>query len=74
MEPLDGELAVASHWVAMTKTQFRLGALLILAAILLYNLTSPDRYKVFGPSVLVDGVTGKTWKASEGKWKELPHE
>ena len=49
----------------MTKTQFRLGALLILAAILLHNLTSPDRYKVVTGSTdlggyLVDGVTGKT--------------
>ena len=35
----------------MTKTQFRLGALLILAAILLHNLTGPDSYKV---------VTGST--------------
>ena len=49
----------------MTKTQFRLGALLILAAILLHNLTSPNRYKVVsaqGPlavGYLVDGVTGE---------------
>jgi hypothetical protein len=58
----------------MTKTQFRLGALLILTAILLYNLTSPDRYKIVSPVLLVDGITGKTWKAQSGKWKEMPHE
>ncbi len=65
---------MASHWVAMTKTQFRLGALLIFAAILLYNLTSPDRYKIGSPSVLVDGVTGKVWVVSEGKLSPMPYE
>ena len=65
---------MASHWVVMTKTHFRLGALLILAAILLHNLTSPDRYSLIPGSVMLDGVTGKTWKASDGKWKEMRHE
>ena len=56
---------MASHWVVMTKTQFRLGALLILAAILLHNLTSPNRYKLVSAQggltagYLVDGVTGE---------------
>jgi hypothetical protein len=48
----------------MTKTQFRLGALLILAAILLHNLTSPHRYSLQGEGdsrVKMDHVTGKTW-------------
>ena len=51
----------------MTKTHYRLGALLILAAILLHNLTSPDRYKIVSTqgnstvmSILIDGVTGET--------------
>ena len=64
----------------MTKTQFRLGVLVILAAILLHNLTSPDRYKVISSgtvppfaAVLVDGVTGKTWLADDREWEELPH-
>jgi hypothetical protein len=64
-EPLDGELALASHRVAMTKTQFRLGALVIFAAILLNNLTSPDRYslgKVSSSNVILDRVTGKMWR------------
>ena len=55
----------------MTKTEFRLGVLAIFAAILLHNLTSPHRYKVVTEAVLVDGVTGKTWKSIGGKWKEL---
>jgi hypothetical protein len=58
----------------MTKTQFRLGALLILTAILLYNLTSPDRYTRNSAGTVVDGVTGKVWFASEGKLKLLPYE
>ena len=60
----------------MTKTHFRLGALLILAAILLYNLTSPDRYTTqfsSNAALLIDGITGKTWKATSGKWEEMPH-
>ena len=45
----------------MTKTQFRLGVLVIFAAILLHNLTSPDRYSI-ADGMKLDGVTGKTWK------------
>jgi hypothetical protein len=60
----------------MTKTQFRLGALLIFAAILLHNLTSPDRYTVIG-STLIDGVTGKTWQnvgaGGLAEWRVKPH-
>ena len=60
----------------MTKTQFRLGVVAVLAAILLFNLTSPDRYKLLGTSgsLLVDGVTGKTWVRSastSGKWEPI---
>jgi hypothetical protein len=58
----------------MTKTQFRLGVLVIFAAILLHNLTSPDRYKIVAPVLLVDGITGKTWKATGGKWQDMQHE
>ena len=48
----------------MTKTHFRLGVAAIFAAILLHNLTSPNRYKVVAGSddlsgYLVDGVTGE---------------
>ena len=57
----------------MTKTQFRLGALLILTAILLHNLTSPDRF-TYSSGTILDGVTGKAWVASTGKWKPVPYE
>lgn len=48
----------------MTTTQFRLGVVAIFAAILLFNLTSPNRYKVVttGNDIsgyVIDGVTGK---------------
>ena len=52
----------------MTKTQFRLGALVIFAAILLNNLTSPDRYTIDGSgvsAVRLDGVTGKVVKRKD---------
>jgi hypothetical protein len=58
----------------MSKTQFRLGVGAIFAAILLFNLTSPNRYTVIGPvpldafsvpgSYLLDGVTGKMYRYS----------
>ena len=59
----------------MTKTQFRLGALVIFAAILLNNLTSPDRYFLANinsgksnvpmpTSVIMDRVTGKMWRCN----------
>jgi len=49
----------------MTKTQFRLGVVAVFAAILLFNLTSPNRYKVVTSAddlsgYVIDGVTGKT--------------
>ena len=72
--PLDGKLAVASHRVAMTKTHFRLGALLIFAAILLNNLTSPHRYTRNSTTTIIDGVTGKVWVVSEGKLSPVPYE
>jgi hypothetical protein len=59
----------------MTKTQFRLGVLVIFAAILLNNLTSPDRYslgKVSTSSVMLDGVTGKVWRISTTGIRERP--
>jgi len=59
----------------MTKTQFRLGALLILTAILLHNLTSPDRFKythsTSSAGYLVDGITGKAWFLSFEKNRGL---
>ena len=58
----------------MTKTQFRLGALLILAAILLHNLTSPDRFTPNSSSTIIDGVTGKVWVAEGGKMSLVPYE
>ena len=65
----------------MTKTQFRLGVLVIFAAILLNNLTSPSRYTIVDrPSqtaLKIDGITGKTWVfrpiAQDWVWKETPH-
>ena len=65
---------MASHWVAMSKTHFRLGALLILAAILLHNLTSPDRYTGNSSGTIIDGVTGKIWRPTEGKMSLVPYE
>jgi len=62
----------------MTKTHFRLGALLILAVILLHNLTSPDRYSIqtVGSGLMkTDHVTGKVWRYSTkddgDKWREI---
>ena len=69
----------------MSKTHFRLGALLILAAILLHNLTSPDRYFVTSNNLIkIDRITGKTWlfktadtKSPTGRsvkvWEAIPH-
>jgi hypothetical protein len=54
----------------MTKTQFRLGVLVIFAAILLNNLTSPDRYKAAADThILIDGVTGKTYHTGTTGWR-----
>ena len=61
----------------MTKTQFRLGVVAIFAAILLFNLTSPNRYKVVttGNDIsgyVIDGVTGKIKRITEsGRLTEL---
>jgi|TARA_B100001971_G_C17826671_1_gene351724 hypothetical protein len=56
----------------MTKTEFRLGVLAIFAAILLHNLTSPDRYTVTQTSgstaLRTDGITGMTWKLQSARW------
>ncbi len=62
----------------MTKTQFRLGALLILAAILLHNLTSPDRYVFFESAgqtgaAVIDGVTGKVWVVTDSGLRLYPY-
>ena len=68
---------MASHWVVMSKTHFRLGALLILAAILLHNLTSPDRYSVHGTGVTmvkIDRITGNAWKFRTAGWVAIQHE
>jgi hypothetical protein len=54
----------------MTKTQFKLGILAIFTAILLHNLTSPNRYR-FSPNgsslTVIDGVTGVIWMGSATK-------
>ena len=57
----------------MTKTQFRLSVIAIFAAILLFNLTSPDRYHyIKGTSTakgtMVDGVTGNMYLFRDGEW------
>ena len=54
----------------MTKTQFRLSVVAIFAAIMLFNLTSPNRYKVVvtGNDIqgfVIDGVTGKIKRITE---------
>ena len=69
---------MASHWVAMSDTEKRpkrgfqrllILGLIVLAAVLVANLTSPDRY-VFSEAtntsqvILLDGVTGKVWATS----------
>tara|TARA_B100001250_G_scaffold346738_1_gene316703 strand:+ start:299 stop:514 length:216 start_codon:yes stop_codon:yes gene_type:complete len=62
----------------MTKTQFRLGVGALFAAILLFNLTSPDRYFLIKSGTsssafkVFDGVTGKVvdyrWVSAENDW------
>ena len=70
---------MGSHWVAMSDTEKRpkrgfrrllvLG-LIVFAAILLHNLTSPDRYKMaVGSNILIDGLTGKTYNATVIGWR-----
>jgi len=50
--------------------------LIVLAAILLHNLSSPNRYTIVG-STLIDRVTGKTWQsvgaAGLAEWRVKPH-
>jgi hypothetical protein len=61
----------------MTKTQFRLGVLVIFAAILLNNLTSPDRYSVHGTGITmvkIDRITGNVWRARSAGWVFFQHE
>ncbi len=57
----------------MTKTQFRLGLVAIFAAILLFNLTSPNRYKVVTSGkydgLVIDGVTGEIQRVRDGYLK-----
>jgi len=57
----------------MTKTQFRLGVAAIFAAVLLFNLTSPNRFSFDGEGLVIDGVTGTVYKYNgEGKgWEAL---
>ncbi len=79
---------MASHWAVMNKIQFRLGVLVIFAAILLHNLTSPNRYSIVAgnPPTKVDRITGKSWyvkktivapagSSNDGtlKWVEIHH-
>ena len=57
----------------MTKTQFRLGVGALFAAILLFNLTSPDRYSLIGGNTsltykIFDGVTGNLYLFRDGEW------
>ena len=58
----------------MSKTQFRLGVAAIFAAILLFNLTSPDRYHYLNKSVgitngaMIDGVTGNIYLFKDDEW------
>lgn len=60
----------------MTKTQFRLGVGALFAAILLFNLTSPDRYSLdtSGASSsykMIDGVTGNMYLLRDGEWQNI---
>ena len=61
----------------MTKTQFRLSVVAIFAAIMLFNLTSPNRYKVVTTgnhiqAYVIDGVTGEIKRITEsGRLTEL---
>ena len=60
----------------MSKTQFRLGVAAIFAAILLFNLTSPDRYHyIKGTSTtkgtMIDGVTGNMYLYRDGEWRNI---
>ena len=69
-ESVDLECTLAFHLTCMTKTQFRLGVAAIFTAIPLHNLTSPSRYTVAKDQpLLVDGATGKVWRATGRYWK-----
>ena len=74
-EVVDGKCALAFNLPCMSKTQFRLSVVAIFAAILLYNLTSPNRYTHTHSGVttfVTDGVTGKAWYGGPGKeWSEI---
>ena len=57
----------------MSKTQFRLGVAAIFAAILLFNLTSPDRYfyiqgSTISSGKMIDGVTGNMYLFKDDEW------
>ena len=68
---------MASDFPGMTKTQFRLGVIAIFAAILLHNLTNPNRHTFIKNSApydkhrLVDGLTGKVYSWNGDEWMEL---
>ena len=65
----------------MSETQFRLGVVAIFAAILLHNLTSPNRYTIIqsgapakqsGEVTVADGVTGRVWVGTiDVEWMEI---
>ena len=70
---LDCECGLASDFPGMTKTQFRLGVAAIFAAILLFNLTSPDRYHFINATSIssgkmIVGVTGNMYLFKDGEW------
>ena len=60
----------------MSKTQFRLSVGALFALILLFNITSPNRYKttLFSDKLVMktDGITGKVWfYTKENGWTPL---
>ena len=62
MEPLDGELALASHWVVMSYYKIVLIGLILITTVVIYNMTHPARYMLFEKNALIlDGMTGTTW-------------
>ena len=86
--PLDRELAVGSLWVAMSDTEKRpkrgflrllILGLIVLAAVLLHNLTKSDRYtliKTQGIATVykLDKFTGQVWRSGNAdRWYEIRH-
>ena len=73
---IDAITLLASSFLSMTKTQFRLGVGALFALILLINITSPNRYKttLFSDKLVMktDGSTGKVWfYTKENGWIPL---